>query len=88
MENPMNKANCRVKRLKIKLLMVLLAALTGCAVYGVRGYGGGAVIVPEPDEYLFGGVYYDGRDAHGYSHRGHESRDAAHSSKKEREGRR
>jgi hypothetical protein len=81
MENPMNKANCHVKRIKIKLLMVLLAALTGCAVYGVRGYDGGAVIVPEPDEYLFGGVYYDGRDAHDYSHRGHESRGEAHSSK-------
>jgi hypothetical protein len=79
MENPMNKANCHVKRLNIKLLMVLLAALTGCGVYAVRGYDGGAVIVPEPDEYLFGGVYYDGRDAHDYSHRGHESRGAAHS---------
>jgi hypothetical protein len=87
MENPMNKTNCHVKRIRIKLLMVVLAALTGCAGFVGEGYYGTAVIVPEPDQYIFGGVYYDGRDAHNYSHRGHESRRAAHSSK-EREGKR
>jgi len=68
--------------MKLRLAMVLLAALTGCAAYVGEGYYGNTVIVPEPDQYLFGGVYYDGRDAHYYSHRGHESRGAAHSGEK------
>jgi len=40
---------------------------------GVQVYGGVA-----PDLYLFGGGYDRGRDVHDYSHRGSESRAAAH----------
>jgi hypothetical protein len=36
-------------------------------------------VVGEPDVYLFGGGYDHGRDVHNYSHRGAESRGAAHS---------
>ena len=76
----MNKANGPVERIKIGLVIGWLMAVTGCVGYVAEGYYGGGVVVPEPDQYLFGGVYYDGRDAHNYSHRGHESRNAAHSS--------
>ena len=75
----MNKKNGTVERIKIWLAIGLVAASAGCAGYIVGGYDGGAtVIVPDPDLYLFGGEYDHGRDAHGYSHRGHESRAAAH----------
>jgi hypothetical protein len=65
--------------IKIKPLFGLLAVLTGCVGYVAGGYYDGAVVAPEPDEYLFGGEYYRGHDAHDYSHRGSESRAAAHS---------
>ena len=74
----MNKANSRVKRIKIRLTIGLVTALTGCAGTLGVGYYGETVVAPEPDQYLFGGVYYNGHDAYNYSHRGHESRNAAH----------
>jgi hypothetical protein len=72
----MNKVNGRSKRIKLRLLIGLFMALTGCIAE--RGYYHDSVIVTEPDEYLFGGVYYNGHDAHHYSHRGYESRGAEH----------
>ena len=74
-----NKANGPVDRIKIGLGIALLAALTGCVGYVGGGYGG-AVVVAEPDVYLFGGGYDRGRDVHGYSNRGSVSRAAAHPS--------
>ena len=77
----MNKANALVDRIKIGLGIALLAALTGCVGF-VDGGGdyGGAVVVPGPDFYFFGGGYDRGRDVHGYSQRGAVSRGAAHPS--------
>jgi hypothetical protein len=60
--------------LQIALGIALLTALAGCVGYVDGGYGGGAVVVPGPDVYLFGGGYDRGYDAHGYAHRGFESR--------------
>jgi hypothetical protein len=56
-----------------------LLALTGCVGYVDGGYGGGAVVVAQPDVFIGGGYYghdgYDhGRDVHGYSQRGAVSR--------------
>lgn len=62
---------------KIGLGMAVLAACVGCVGYVDGGYGG-AVVVPGPDVYLFGGGYDRGRDVHDYSHRGSESRAVAH----------
>jgi hypothetical protein len=71
-----------VGRIKIGLVIGALLAVTGCVGYVHGGYYGDPVVVPEPDMYLFGGVYYDGHDAHHYSQRGHESRGAAHSNER------
>ena len=73
----MNKMNGLVDQIKIGLAIALLAALTGCMGWVGGGYGG-TVAVPGPDLYLFGGGYDRGRDVHDYSHRGSESRAAAH----------
>lgn len=62
------------KRFQIVLGLALLTALTGCVGYVDGGYGGGAVIVPGPDVFLFGGGYDRGHDARDYSHRGAVSR--------------
>jgi hypothetical protein len=75
----MNKANGPVERIKIGLVIGLLTVLTGCAGYWGGGYYGDTVVVAEPDMYLFGGGYDRGHDVHNYSHRGSESRGAAHS---------
>ena len=79
----MNKMN--VVRIKTALVIGLLAALTGCIGFWGRGYYHGTVVVSEPDQYLFGVIDYNGRDVHRYSHRGYESREAAHSGKSHRE---
>ena len=77
----MNKANSPIERIKIGLLIGLLAVLTGCAGFlGGGYYYGDTVVVSEPDLFLFGGDYYRGREMHNYSHRGSESRRAAHPS--------
>jgi len=75
----MNKANALVDRIKIGLGVALVATLTGCVGYVDGGGYGGAVVVPGPvvvvpDLFLFGGGYDRGRDMHGYSQRGFESR--------------
>jgi hypothetical protein len=57
---------------------LLLVTQTGCVGFVGGGYGGG-VVVAEPDLVLFGGGYDRGRDVHGYSQRGSESRAVAHS---------
>jgi hypothetical protein len=80
----LNKKHGPVDRIKIGLGIALLATLTGCVGYVDGGYVGGgyggAVVVAEPDVYLFGGGYDRGRDVHGYSNRGSVSRAAAHPS--------
>jgi hypothetical protein len=76
----MNDANGPVDQIKIGLGVALLAALTGCVGYVDGGYYGGAVVVPEPDVYVFGGGYERGRDVHVYSQRGVASRAVAHPS--------
>jgi uncharacterized membrane protein YgcG len=77
----LNKKHGPIDRIKIGLGIALLAAVTGCVgwVDGGGGYGG-VVVAPEPDLFLFGGGYDRGRDVHGYSDRGFESRAAAHPS--------
>src|ERR1035437_9011547 len=57
----MNKGSGPVDRIKIGLGIVLLAALTGCVGFVDGGYGG-AVVVPGPDVYFWGGDYDRGRD--------------------------
>lgn len=80
----MNKSNDLVKRIKMGVGIALLAILMGCAAYVGDGYYGGAVVVPGPEVYYgpedFGlfGFYRDERNVHEYSHRGFESRGAAH----------
>ena len=59
------------------LRIALLAGVTGCVGYVDGGYGG-AVVVPAPDLYIYGGSYERGRDVRDYSHRGFESRAVAH----------
>jgi len=72
-----SKANRPADRIKIGLGIALLAAVTGCVGYVDGGYGG-AVVVPGPDLYFYGGSYERGRDVRDYSHRGFESRAVAH----------
>lgn len=75
----MNKTNGAVDRIKIGLAVALVAVLTGCVGYVDGGYSGGAVVVADPDVYVFGGGYYGrGRDVHDFSHRGAVSRAVAH----------
>ena len=73
----MNKGNGPVDRIKMGLGIVLLATLMGCVGYVDGGYGG-AVVVPGPDVYVFGGGYGRGHDIHAYSNRGAASRAVAH----------
>ena len=84
----MNKTNSLFERIKIGLVIGLLLGLTGCAGYWGEGYYGNTMMVsgPEPDMFLFGGNYDRGRDAHNYSHRGSESRRAAHPSGRQSHG--
>ena len=71
-------ANIRLYLIISALAIGFLGASMGCVGYVEGGYGGGAVVVPGPDLYLFGGGYERGRDVHVYSHRGGESRAMAH----------
>jgi hypothetical protein len=72
-----DKANGPVGGIKIGLGIALLSALMGCVGFVDGGYGG-AVVVPGPDVYFYGGGYERGRDVRVYSHRGVESRAVAH----------
>jgi len=74
---PAKKTNRPLAMIKTGLGIALSAALMGCVGYVDGGYVG-AVVVPEPEVFLFGGGYERGRDAHVYSHRGAESRAVAH----------
>lgn len=73
----MNTMNGPVDRTKLGMGALLVAGLMGCVGYVNGGYGG-AVLVPGPDIYVFGGGYERGRDVHAFSQRGYESRGAAH----------
>ena len=59
---------------------MLLATLIGCVgLRGCGGYGGGGVVVADPDVYVFRWrLLWRGRDVHDYSHRGAVSRAVAH----------
>jgi len=75
----MKKANSLVDRIKIGLAIAVLSSLTGgCVGFEGGGYSGGVVVAGPPDVVLFGGGYDRGRDVHGYSQRGSESRAVAH----------
>ena len=83
MEKFMIKNNVPLERIRVGLTIGLvtgwLLAISGCWWGGGGGgYYDGGVVVAEPDVYLFGGGYDHGRDVHNYSHRGAESRGAAH----------
>ena len=74
-EHRLNVVYDLVASTTLGVAIMTLVAMTGCVGY-VDGGGGVAV---EPDFWLFGGGYYGhGGDDHGYSHRGSESRAAAH----------
>lgn len=63
------------------LCMTFFIILTGCVGYvGPDGGGGGVYVAPPgpPDVVIFGGDYDRAHDVHAYSHRGFESRAAAH----------
>jgi len=59
-------------------MFLFMLAFTGCVGYVDGDRYGGAVVVPGPDLYIFGGGYDRGYDEHRYSHRGYESRSVAH----------
>ena len=82
----MNHPDGPVGRIKRALGIGLLTGLMGCVGYVDGGYRG-AVLVPGPDIYVFGGGYERGRDVHAYSQRGYESRGAAHPVSGGQEGR-
>ena len=69
----MSKANGPVDQIKIGLGIALVVIGTGCVGYVDGGYRG-AVVVPAPTVYFWGGGYERGYDVHAYSHRGYESR--------------
>jgi hypothetical protein len=79
-----------VGQIKIGLGVAFLVAVTaGCVGYVDPGpVYGGAVIVPEPEVYFWGGGYDRGHDVHVYSHRGGESRAVAHPSARPSRGKR
>ena len=64
----MNRSLFVLAGLQLVICLGLVYGTTGCVGY-VDG-GGGAVVVPGPDLYFFGGPYYGRGEAHGYSHRG------------------
>jgi hypothetical protein len=65
-------------RIWMAVALALGLGFTGCAGYVGADYGGGGVVVADPDVYVFGGTYDRGHDVHVYSHRGAESRAVAH----------
>jgi hypothetical protein len=76
---PLRQAQRPIKRIRIGLELGLLTTLMGCVGVGyVDGGYEGVAVVPEPGVVLFDGGYERGRDVHAYSHRGAESRGAAH----------
>jgi hypothetical protein len=77
-ENSMNTMKDPMNGIKIYLVIGSLISLTGCAGFGGGGYYNDPVVIVQPGYYLFDGDYNRGRDVHNYSHRGSESRVAAH----------
>ena len=73
-----NRCAHSVYPLRLGVGVLLLASLVGCVGYADGGYGGGALIVPGPDFYFFGGGYEHGREIHEYHDRGAHSREVAH----------
>ena len=57
--------------------IVLLMAFVGCVGYGDGGYYYGPV-VPVADVYFYDDYHERGPVVYNYSHRGHESHEAAH----------
>ncbi len=55
----------------------MLMALTGCAGFGGGAYYGDTLVAPGPDIYMFNDIS-NAHDVHHFSHRGAESRQAAH----------
>ena len=75
----MNKSGSPAGRIKLGMGIALATLLMGCVGgYVDGGYDGGVVVAPAPDTFIFGGGYVRDRDARNYSHRGAESRGAAH----------
>jgi len=77
-ENPLpkdgiNKSHGLGDGINLLLGMTLVAILAGCMGYVDSGYDG-AVVVPQPEPYFYGGVYERGPDVRIYSHRGFVSR--------------
>ena len=74
---PMRIKQITGDQIKLGLSVAMLVVTTvGCVGYVDGGYGG-AIVVPAPDVYFYGG-YERGREVHSYSHRGFESRAVAH----------
>jgi hypothetical protein len=81
--------NGPAEKIHVCLGIALLTVVTGCTGYVGGGYGGGggyvgggyggAVVVAQPDVYLYGGSYERRQDVHVYSNRGVESRAVVHS---------
>jgi len=69
----MNKVKYLIYPIKIRLVIGLLTALTGCTTYGGGGYYSNGYY-DDGDGYLFGGGYDNGRDVHQFSQRGSASR--------------
>jgi hypothetical protein len=82
------EASVPLNLIKVGLGIACLTALMGCVGYVDGGYGGGAVVVPGADVYLFGGEYGRGHEVHDYGRRGSESRAVAHPRGGGHEGRR
>lgn len=62
------------------LCVAFFIIFTGCVGYVGPDGGGGVYVAPPapPNVVIFGGDYDRARDVHVYSHRGYQSRAAAH----------
>ena len=74
----MHKTKSLVQEVALAAGVLVAAIFTGCVGYVDGGYGGGAVVVHEPDTYIYGGSYESVHDVNVYSHRGAVSRTVVH----------